>query len=89
MFKNYFKTAFRNIAGQKVFSFINITGLALSLTAVWIISLYIADELSYDSYHEKADRIYRVVSHGRWGEEKFDITITCALTAAALKKDFP
>ncbi len=89
MFKNYFKTAFRNIARQKIFSFINIAGLALSLTAVWIISLYIADELSYDRYHKKADRIYRVASHGRWGEEKFDITGTSALAAAAFKKDFP
>ena len=89
MFKNYFKTAIRNITRQKVFSFINITGLALSLTAVWIISLYIADELSFDRYNKKADRIYRLASHGKWGEEKFDITGTSALTAAAFKKDFP
>jgi putative ABC transport system permease protein len=89
MFKNYLKTAFRNIARHKVFSFINIAGLALSLTAVWIISLYIADEVSYDRYNKKADRIYRLASHGRWGEEKFDITGTSALTAAAFKKDFP
>jgi putative ABC transport system permease protein len=56
---------------------------------VWIISLYVADELSYDRYHNNADRIYRPVSHGQWGEEKFDITGTSGLTAAALKKDFP
>ena len=57
---------------QKVFSFINITGLALSLTTVWLISLFVADELSFDKYHEKADRIYRLASHGRWADEKFD-----------------
>jgi len=89
MFKNYFKTAFRNIARQKVFSFINIAGLALSLGAVWIISLYVANELSYDRYHKNAERIYRIASHGQWGEEKFDITGTSGLTAAAFKKDFP
>ncbi len=89
MFKNYFKTAFRSIARQKVFSFINIAGLALSLSAVWIISLYVADELSYDRYNKNADRIYRLASHGQWGEEKFDITGTSGLTAAAFKKDFP
>lgn len=89
MFKNYFRTAFRNIARQKIFSIINIAGLALSLSAVWIISLYVADELSYDRYHKNAERIYRPVSHGQWGEEKFDITGTSGLTAAALKKDFP
>jgi putative ABC transport system permease protein len=51
--------------------------------------LFIADELSYDKYHKKAERIFRVVSHGKWGEEKFDITGTSGLTAAAFKKDFP
>ncbi len=89
MFKNYLKTALRNITRQKVFSFVNISGLALSLTAAWIISLYIGDELSYDRYHKKADRIYRLVTHGTSGEEKLDITGTSALAAAAFKKDFP
>lgn len=72
-----------------MFSFINIAGLALSLSAVWIISLYVADELSYDGYHKNAARIYRLASHGRWGEEKFDVTGTSGLTAAAFKQDFP
>ncbi|MBV4359236.1 ABC transporter permease [Pinibacter aurantiacus] len=89
MLRNSFKTAFRNITRQKAFSFINISGLALSLTAVWIISLYIADELSYDRYHQNAGRIFRLVSHGWWGEEKFDITGTSGLSAAAFRKDFP
>lgn len=89
MIKNYFKTALRNIARQKVFSFVNIAGLALSLSAVWIISLYVADELSYDRYNKNAERIYRPVLHGQWGEEKFDIAVTSGPTASALKKDFP
>lgn len=89
MFRNYFTTALRNITRQKIFSFINISGLALSLTAVWIISLYVADEVSYDRYHEKADRIYRVASHGSWGDEKFDVTGTSGLTAPTFKTDFP
>ena len=89
MFKNYLKTAWRNIRRQKLFSFINIFGLVLSLTAVWLIALFITDELSYDRYHEKADRIFRLASHGQWGDEKFDITGTSGLAAAAFKKDFP
>jgi putative ABC transport system permease protein len=89
MLKNYFKTALRNIMRQKVFSFVNISGLALSLTAVWLIALFVADELSYDRYHENADRIYRVTSHGGWGQEKFDITGSSALAAQAFKNDFP
>jgi putative ABC transport system permease protein len=89
MLINFFKTAWRHITRQKVFSFINISGLALSLTAVWLIALFVVDELSYDRYHEKADRIYRLASHGKWGTEKFDITGTSGLSAEALKNDFP
>ena len=89
MLKNYFKTAWRNLIRHKVFSFINISGLALSLTAVWLIALFISDELSYDRYHKNADRIYRLVTHGQWGEEKFDVTGTSGLTAPVLKKDYP
>ena len=89
MIKNYFKTAWRNIMKQKLFSFINISGLVLSLTAVWLIALFIADELSYDTYHENASQIYRLASHGRWGDEKFDITGTPGLAAEAFKNDFP
>jgi putative ABC transport system permease protein len=89
MLTNFFKTAWRHLTRQKVFSFINISGLALSLTAVWLIALFVVDELSYDRYHEKADRIYRLASHGQWGEEKFDITGTSGLAAEALTNDFP
>jgi len=89
MIRNYFITALRNMMRQKVFSIINITGLALSLTAVWAIALFVADELSYDRYHQQAGRIYRLVTHGQWGDEKFDITGTSGLAAAAFKDDFP
>jgi len=89
MFKNFFKTALRNVMRQKVFSFINIAGLALSLTAVWLIALFVADEWSYDRYHEKADRIYRLASHGQWGEEKFNVTGTSGKLAEVIKSDFP
>lgn len=89
MFRNYLKTAWRNILRQKTFSIINISGLALGLTAVWLIVLFVLNELSYDRYHKNAERIYRLASHGHWGEEKFDITGTSALIAGAFKNDFP
>src|SRR5690606_8201837 len=60
MIKNYFKTACRNLLRGKIFSVINITGLAIGLTAFLLLALYIKDELSYDRFHEQADRIYRV-----------------------------
>src|SRR5688572_28864294 len=62
MLKNYLKIAFRNLWRHRVFSFINIMGLTVGMTACFLIFLYIQFELSYDCFHTKADRIYRVVS---------------------------
>ncbi len=89
MFKNYIKIAFRNLQKNKVFSLINIAGLTIGLTAFWLIALYVADELSFDRYHQNADRIYRVVEHGSWDGGKFDLTGTSAPFAGALKNDYP
>ncbi len=60
MLKNYIKIAFRNIRNQKSYAFINIFGLAIGMAATILILLFVQDELSYDKYHEKSDRIYRV-----------------------------
>jgi putative ABC transport system permease protein len=62
MFKNYFKIAFRNLWKHRAFSFINIMGLTVGMTACFLIFLYVRFEVSYDSFHAKADRIYRVVA---------------------------
>lgn len=63
MTRTLFITFFRNIRRNKVFSFINIFGLALGFAACLITYLYITDELSFDKYHQKSDRIYRMLSH--------------------------
>ncbi|SDE14386.1 ABC transporter permease [Niabella drilacis] len=89
MFKKYFKTALRNLLRNRTFSVINVTGLAFALAAFWLIMLFVADELSYDRYHAKSDRIFRLVSHGKWDGGSFDITGTSGPMAAALKKDYP
>ncbi|MBK7873668.1 MAG: ABC transporter permease [Saprospiraceae bacterium] len=60
MLQNYFKIAFRNLMRHKVFSLVNLFGLTIGLACCLLIALFILDELSYDRYHEKADRIYRV-----------------------------
>jgi putative ABC transport system permease protein len=62
MLKNYFKIAFRNLWRHRVFSFINIMGLTVGMTACLLIFLYVRFELSYDKFHSKADRIYRIVA---------------------------
>ncbi len=60
MFENYLKVAFRNIFKSKLTALINIAGLALAIASALLIYLYIQDEVRYDAYHSKADRIYRV-----------------------------
>ncbi|WP_315814974.1 hypothetical protein [Paraflavitalea speifideaquila] len=60
MIKNYLKIAFRNLWKNKAFSSINIMGLAAGLAVCLLIVLYVKEELSYDQYNEKADRIYRI-----------------------------
>jgi len=60
MFRNYIKIAFRNLWKNKGYSAINILGLAIGLATCLLITLFVVDELSYDKFNKKADRIYRV-----------------------------
>ena len=60
MFKNYMKIAFRSLKKHKGYSFINIFGLAIGMAVCMLIFLWILNELSYDRFHEKADRICRL-----------------------------
>src|ERR1700744_4005647 len=60
MIRNYIKTALRGLMKNKGFTFINVFGLALGLATCLLIVFYVFDELSYDRYNTKADRIYRV-----------------------------
>ena len=62
MLKNYFKIAIRNLLKNKAFSLINILGLSIGMAACIFILLWVQDELSFDTYHEKADRIYRLIT---------------------------
>src|ERR1017187_7759089 len=61
MFKNYLKTAWRNLKKSKLFSFINILGLTIGITVCMMIFLFIMNEFSFDSFHKQGDRIYRVM----------------------------
>ena len=60
MFKNYFKTAFRNLLHNKIYSFINIAGLSLGVACAMLIMLYVNDEVSYDRFHKNGSQIYRI-----------------------------
>lgn len=89
MFKNYFKTAWRNIKKNKLFSFINILGLALGIATCFIIMLYVQGELSYDGFNKKADNIARVVFHANLNGGKIDESVVMPPVAHAIKNDFP
>ena len=60
MIKNYFKTAFRNLARNKIYSFINIAGLSIGLACTMLILLYVKDEVSFDRFHKNVNNIYRI-----------------------------
>ncbi len=89
MLKNYFKIGFRNLRLHKTFSFINIMGLAVGMTACFLIFQYVKFETSYDNFNTKADRIYRIVSDVKTPSEIIPIGTTIAPLAIYLKKDFP
>jgi len=89
MFRNYLKIAWRNLQKNKIFSFINIIGLAIGLTCCILISLYIYHETSYDGYHKNINQLYQLgtvfVKDGK--EER--LPNTPAPIAAAMKQEFP
>jgi putative ABC transport system permease protein len=89
MFKNYLKIALRSLWKSKGFSAINIFGLAIGLATCLLITLYVIDELNYDRYNEKADRIYRINSDIKFGGGDLHLTVTSDPMGAVLKKDYP
>jgi putative ABC transport system permease protein len=62
LFKNYIKIAFRNLARNKIFSFINIFGLGLSMSVCLLVIIHVKDQLSYDNFHPRAGRLYRIIT---------------------------
>jgi putative ABC transport system permease protein len=89
MFKNFFKTTFRNLSLHKTFSFINIMGLAVGMTACFLIFLYVKFETSYDDFNTKANRIYRLVTDIKTPSNTLHGSTTSAPMAINIKKDFP
>ena len=89
MFKNYLKVALRNLWKSKSFSAINILGLAVGLATCLLIVLYVVDELSYDRYNQKAERIFRVDSDIRFGGADLHLAVNSDLMGYTLKKDYP
>lgn len=89
MLRNYFKIAFRNLFRNKIFSIINITGLAIGIATCLMILLFIINELSYDSYNEKADRMVAVTFQGNIQGQKMNEGTVMPPVAQTLKVEFP
>jgi len=90
MFRNYFKIAWRNIKKQKLFSGVNILGLALGIATAVLIINYVVHEFSYDNFHQKKEHIYRVESRFYEGEHLTDDWGTSSFGyGSAMKKEFP
>ena len=90
MIKNYFKTAFRNLWRRKAFTAINVTGLAIGMTATLLILLWIQNELSIDRFYKKEDRIYWMYYRDKYPDGKTWAGLnTPKILAPTLKKDYP
>jgi putative ABC transport system permease protein len=89
MLKPYIKIAIRNLRRNSVFSVINIVGLAIGLAVCLLIALYVTDELAYDKYNKKADRVYRIDAHIKLNNNSFNAVTTPAPLGPVMVKDYP
>ena len=89
MFKNYFKTAWRNLVKNRVYSFINITGLAIGLAVCMLIMLYVSHENSFDKFHANANNIFYVKAKIRIGEDSLYMTQLSYSIAPSLQEKEP
>src|SRR4051794_5164477 len=69
LFNNYFKTAFRSLVRNKTYTIINIAGLAVGIAVCMMIFIIIQFQTSYDTFHSKKDRIYRVLTENHHADE--------------------
>lgn len=89
MFKNYLKIAFRSLLRSKIHSIINILGLGIGIACCILIVLFVKDEWTFDAFHTKADRIYRVWAREDYGkDEVFFYTVTPFPMGPTLKDNF-
>lgn len=90
MLGSYFKTSRRNLVRNKLFSFINIVGLAVSMSVGLLVIAIVNDLRSYDDFHEKKDRIYRVITrHQNDSKPPMDLASTSIRVAQRLGSDVP
>ncbi len=89
MLKNYLKIALRNLQKERIYAFINILGLTVGIAASLLIVVYIADELSYDRFHAKADNIFRVTTRAKISDQATHLATSCLPFAQTAVTEFP
>jgi putative ABC transport system permease protein len=89
MIKNFFKIGYRNILRNKAFSIINISGLAIGMASAIVILLWIQNEISFDRFHTKGDRLYEVWSNDVINNTARSLVYTPEIMAPGLKNDVP
>lgn len=89
MFKNYFKTAWRNLLKNKFYSFINLSGLSVGLAVGIIILLWVQDEMGYDSFHKDAKNIYKLENMVGTGDSRQLWTATAAPIGKLVQHEIP
>ncbi len=89
MIRNYLKIAFRNLVRNKVYSFINIVGLAVGLVVTMLIFLFVSHEAAYDQFQVNGDRIFKVSANVKYGDQEVHFTAIPAKLAPTVKANNP
>lgn len=89
MLRIYFKIAVKQLLKNKTFSVVNIVGLAIGMASFILIALWIKDEMSYDLFHAKKDRIYQVWNKGSWSGKIECWNVTPKVMAGTLREFYP
>lgn len=89
MLKNLLKTTLRYIRKHPGYSLLNVLGLTLGITSALFLIIYVSDELSYDRYHEKAERIYRVSSKITETDDQFTWIVAQIPFGPQVARDYP
>lgn len=88
MIRNYIKIAWRNLLKNRVFSLINVIGLAVSMSVCLLILAIVADQKSYDQFHSNKDRVYRVLSNGKNNNHMNDMASSAIPLSEELRKNY-
>lgn len=89
MWRNFFTVALRNIGRNKVFTLINVSGLAIGLATSILIMLFIMKEVSFDRFHENRQRIHRLYIDGTMGDQAFRVALTSMVMAPTFTEEIP